>query len=104
MYEGHVVYQGGNIMSDVNLPTGLVAEDTKDRSIRTFVQGLISSVVVGVLPLIYTAVSAGVDHVNWSTLAVAAITAALMTAISAVMAKVSPSTVLTRVYQESKVV
>lgn len=85
-------------MNETNLPTELVNEDANDRTLRTLVQGAVSVLLAAVLPLVYTAISAGVDNVDWSRLGFSAVTAGVMAVVAYVMGKVSPSTVLQKAY------
>lgn len=64
--------------------------DAKQRSWRTVLQGLGATIVVGVLPLVNSAIANGLDKVNWLALEQSAATAAVMAIISYLMAFMRP--------------
>lgn len=68
-----------------------VKADANQRTIRTIVQGAIATVLVAVLPLVYTAVANGVEKVQWTNVGFSAATAGLMALITYVMAFLKPA-------------
>lgn len=69
-----------------------VKADAAQRTWRTIVQGLIATVLVAVIPVIYSAIQGGVENVNWETVRNSAITAGLMAGLAAIMAILRPPT------------
>lgn len=78
--------------------------DAKQRSWRTVLQGLGATIVVGVLPLVNSAIANGIDKVNWVALEQSAATAAVMAIISYLMAFMRPVIVDTAGEPAAKVV
>lgn len=69
---------------------GALKADARQRSFRTVIQGAIATVLVAVLPIVYTGVQSGLDKVNWDVLGWSAGTAAAMAFVSYMMAFLRP--------------
>lgn len=87
-----------------NVSVDVVKSQAKTLPMRTIFQGAVATVLVAVLPLVYTAVQGGVQFTNWSTLGNSALTAGLMAAISFVMAIYRPVALNTETVVEPVVV
>lgn len=67
-------------MPDPNTPA--LTKDAKNRSWRTFLQGLVAAVVMGVWPVVNATVTKGITTVDWSVAEQSVINAAVTAAVT----------------------
>lgn len=56
--------------------------DVANRTVRTFLQGLVAAVLMGVWPVAQAALSGGVESIEWATLRLSLINAAVTAAVT----------------------
>lgn len=59
-----------------------LTKDAKNRTLRTFLQGLVAAVVMAVWPIASAALNGGIEHIDWIVLRLSLINAAVTAAVT----------------------